>query len=344
MKVDTKLALFIFMSLLIVLPAGCEKEKPTSLSCLSGSSLLNSTDKKDKASLPLTPTSPVDQEEATSHFSFVAIGDNGCDCPAEEKIADRMLDLYNKHPYNLVLMLGDNIYGNSSNKGGDPKLFPERFDKYYKVLEDKDVKSHAALGNHDMQTNNGVYEIKDGTRFGIMGEKGYYTYTPNIKTDEKPLVAFFALNSNRMVEGKKDDEQVAWLNRALSESDAIWKIAFFHHPLYSPYGGHKPDIGFRNAIEDILIRENVQVTLAGHNHYYARMKPQKGIIHFISGGGGAKLREPEPNDYTACDADSNNFLYLEVYPEEIRFWAISPEGSTIDSGTIKKETLFHSKS
>jgi hypothetical protein len=35
---------------------------------------------------------------------------------------------------------------------------------------------------------------------------------------------------------------------------------------------------------------------------------------------------------------------MEVYPDEIRFWAISPEGAIIDSGTIKKETLFHSKS
>lgn len=343
MKLNTKLAVFI--SLLIIVAAGCEKEKPASLSCLSGSNpLINYTDKKDNASLPLTPISPVVQEEATPSFSFVAIGDNGCDCPAEQKIADRMLDLYNKHPYSLVLRLGDNIYGKGGNKGGDPKLFPDRFDKYYKVLEDKGVKFHAALGNHDMEDNKGIYEIEDMGRFGILGEKGYYTYTPNIKAGEKPLVAFFALNSNRMVEGKKDGEQVTWLDRVLSESDAIWKIAFFHHPLYSPYGGHKPAIEFRSAIEDILARESVQVILAGHNHYYARMKPQKGIIHFISGGGGAKLKEPKPNDYTACDAESHNFLYVEVYPDEIRFWAISPEGATIDSGTIKKEPLFHSKS
>lgn len=328
-----QLAIFTFF--LIVFALGCQKEEALSPSCPSDSSTVNRVDNKKSES--------TDQVKATPHFSFVAIGDNGCDCPAEGKIAARMLGFYEENPYNLVLMLGDNIYGTWSKRGGDPDLFPDRFDKYYKVLEDRGVKFHAALGNHDIEDNNGLYEIKDTARFGIMGKDGYYSYTPDIKVGQKPLITFFALNSNRMVHGKKDEVQIKWLERALSESNAIWKVAYFHHPLYSPYGAHKPDFGFHNAVEETLVNGGVQVAIAGHNHYYARMKPQKGIIHFISGGGGANLKKPKANGYTACALEVNNFIYMEVYPEWISFRAISSEGQVIDSGIIDSRTSFHSR-
>lgn len=245
-----------------------------------------------------------------------------------------------QHPYDLVLMLGDNIYGEGDIKSGGRRLFPDYFDKYYKTLRDKGVEFHAALGNHDVQIRDGIDQINDVDRFGIMGESGYYSFTPPKKVSEKPLVSFFALNSNHFISGRKDDVQAAWLDTSLSESRAIWKIAFFHHPLYTPYGRHDADLGFRKSIEHILVGDDVQITLSGHNHFYARMKPQRSVIHFTSGGGGGRLYRVRMNEITACASRSLHFMYLEVYPHEIRFWVVPTEGPPIDAGVIYNERKF----
>lgn len=270
----------------------------------------------------------------TKPFAFVAVGDAGCGCADQEHVARRMLEWYGEKPYQVVLMLGDNIYGKGGKAGGDRALFQEEFDKYYKPLIDHGVKFYAAVGNHDVETRGAGDEIADKTRFNILGDNGYYTFTPDVSADGRPLVTFYALNSS--IQAQKSDEatQITWLSKKLVEDTALWKIPFFHHPIYAPGGAHDPEVGFRDGIENMLVAAGVRMTLAGHDHFYARMKPQKGIIHFISGGGGRSLMNPIKNDLTAEAMKSFHFLYVEVDPAYIHFWAIPASGPPIDQGAI----------
>jgi 3',5'-cyclic AMP phosphodiesterase CpdA len=315
--------LVLIVALVIFSTLGCEDLKGSPPSCDSDVSAVKFFDSTEN----LTPPP----------LAFLAIGDTGCDCPAQRKVADRMLDWYKKHPYSFVLMLGDNIYDMGDTRGGSQKLFKASFDKYYKVLEDRGVEFHAVLGNHDVETRDGKDEIKAVRRFGFLTNKGYYTVTPRNRMNGIPLISFFALNSNTMIDGKQDDEQIAWLRKSLAESGSVWKIAVFHHPIYSPITKHKPEREFGNGVEKVLVDGGIRITLSGHNHIYDRMKSQKGVVHFTSGGGGATLYDVRMNDTTACASKSHHFTYFEVYPEEIRFWAIAADGSLIDAGIIKKE-------
>ena len=54
-----------------------------------------------------------------------------------------------------------------------------------------------------------------------MNGERFYTF-------KKGDARFFALDSNYM-----DQPQLKWLEEQLSRSNDRWKIAFFHHPLYS---------------------------------------------------------------------------------------------------------------
>ena len=87
-----------------------------------------------------------------------------------------------RNHFGMVLMLGDNIYPESSFfgglKGGDPRLFKERFDDYYQPLLDNKVKFFAALGNHDMEADKGRSMIADKERFHMIGSLGYYSFEP----------------------------------------------------------------------------------------------------------------------------------------------------------------------
>ena len=93
----------------------------------------------------------------------------------------------------------------------------------------------------------------------------------------------------------------------------------------------------REVIEPIFLKYGVNAVFAGHEHFYERIKPQKGIYYFISGAGG-KLREGDVKDSSpltekAYDKDMS-FMILEAAGDELHFQVISRTGETVDSGVM----------
>ena len=84
----------------------------------------------------------------------------------------------------------------------------------------------------------------------------------------------------------------------------------------------------------------VNAVFAGHEHFYERLKPQKGIYYFISGAGG-KLRPGDVKDNSpltakAFDKDMS-FMLLEIVGDQMHFQVISRTGETVDSGVLTKQ-------
>ena len=140
---------------------------------------------------------------------FAVIGDTGSGSRGQYEVGEMLTRARNEFPFEFVLMLGDNMYG-----GETPADFIRKFSGVYKTLLDDKVKFYATLGNHDLplQAN---YD-----NFNMNG-KEYYKF-------KKRNVSFYSLNSNLM-----DAKQIKWLETELADDDSEWKIAFFHHPLYS---------------------------------------------------------------------------------------------------------------
>jgi len=275
-------------------------------------------------------------------YRFIAIGDSGCDCSGQELVARRLVEWHRTNPFATVLMLGDNIYGSTSRtRGGNRLLFEEHFDEYYAPLMKEGVKFYASLGNHDMETRRGFDLIADKKRFNMKGLQGYYSFYSDATADGIPLVHFIALNSVDLI--KQDAsarDQIAWLSKTLIDNGAIWKVVFFHHPLYAPSGeGHEPEVELRRDLEDVFLAAGVQLVLTGHNHYYARMKTQRGITHLISGGGGRSLKEPIVNQYTVKAADIYHFVSFDVYRDKMNFTVVPAGSNFADSGTIYPEPV-----
>lgn len=244
---------------------------------------------------------------------FAVIGDSGTGAKAQFEIAEEMMSDRASFPFDFVLMLGDNIYGGQS--AADIK---RKFEDPYSPLLGAGVKFYAVLGNHD-STNERFYKP-----FNMDGKR-YYAF-------KKGDVQFFALDSNYM-----DPEQLGWLKSQLSASDAKWKICYFHHPLYSDGKMHGPDLDLRHLLEPLFLQYGVNVVLAGHEHFYERLKPQSGINYFILGSSGQlRVHNLKSSGEVGKGFDTNEaFALMEVDGDELDFQIITRTGDTVDSGALK---------
>ena len=86
---------------------------------------------------------------------FAVIGDSGTGDQPQYQTARVLDDWRADFPFDLVLMLGDNIYGRSS-----PADYRRKFEEPYRALLDAGVKFYAALGNHDVKGCRAVEESK----------------------------------------------------------------------------------------------------------------------------------------------------------------------------------------
>src|SRR5262249_51946956 len=246
---------------------------------------------------------------------FAVIGDNGTGERPEYDVGRKLMEYHAKFPFTFVMMNGDNMYG-----GENPADFERKFAQPYKDLLAAGIKFYASLGNHD-DPNERFYKNYN------MDGKRYYTFSP--KKDSR----FFALDSNYM-----DKQQLDWVEKELRNSKDAWKICFFHHPLYSTGATHGPAVELRRVLEPLLIRYGVSVVFGGHEHFYERMKPQKGIYYFISGAAGQLRRgDIQPGDIQARGFDQDNhFMLVEINGDKLYFQAISRMGKTVDSGVIER--------
>ena len=268
------------------------------------------------AAAPAQPPLPLTLPNKADSLKFGVMGDFGTGKREQYQLAEVMARVRTQFPFELMLTVGDNLYG-----GNSPRDFLNKFEKPYKALLDGGVKFYASLGNHDSRQQSNYEPFN-------MGGRTYYTFKA-----PKESVRFFALETSYL-----DPQQLQWLERELDNSGDDWKIPYFHHPLYSSGGRHGSDLSKRKALEPMFLKYGVSVVFAGHDHVYERVKPQQGIVHFVVGSSGQLRRgNLDKTGFTeAANAREQAFLVVEIDDDEMHFNAVSRTGQVIDSGVIAR--------
>jgi predicted phosphodiesterase len=246
---------------------------------------------------------------SSSSYSFAVIGDFGTGGDVQKAIAERMCKWRRKHPFDVVITTGDNVYPN-----GDPSLFKSEFYRPYRCLRRHGVQFHASLGNHDAMTEGGDNEVED-PKFGMDG----HNYV-------------FRAGGVRFVVADSNDLDRTWLRDALTAEDGDrWSIPVFHFPVYSPGTGHGSTPGYRPSLPKMFRRKNVDLVLTGHDHIYSVTKNLRGIRYVVTGGGGAELYGCTDQGYSATCKAANHFLFVTAGAKRIDVTAIPATGKPIDS-------------
>jgi len=252
----------------------------------------------------------------------LAFGDFGTGSAAQKGTAETIGRYHRDHRFDLALTLGDNFYDRGMESPADPR-WETQFEQLYGPLG---IPFYAALGNHDWGHPDSpaaeiLYSAKSPT---WRMPASYYTFMAG-------PVQFFAIDTQSVA---LSDKQLEWLDRALANSQARWKIVYGHHPIYS--GGayeDRPDLITRLLP---LLRNRADAILAGHDHNLQVIKPEAGVHFFIAGGGGASLYELRPYERSIFASRSNGFAVIEADRDQLVVRLVDTSGKPVYEETIRK--------
>lgn len=251
-------------------------------------------------------------------LSFAVLGDNGSGGQQAMAVAEQLALSYGEQPFGLVSLLGDICYyGHISERFGDV------FVKPMKPLIDAGVQFELAVGNHDGELfwREGVPDVE--ATLELLGTPARY-----YSVARGPAELFYLDSGPLGLLGDDGETQLEWLDAALGASTRRWRIVCAHHPMYSS-GVHGPWPGLRQRLEPVLVRHDVDLVLAGHDHHYERTHPMQGITHVVSGGG-CKLTPVDPRPYSAFADSVLQFLRIEIDGDRLTGRAIGVDGVTFD--------------
>ncbi len=269
-------------------------------------------------------------------LTFCAIGDTGFPRRGDGQANDNQLaiaKLMEEQRPDLVLHTGDIIY-----LVGQPQSFDPLFFKPYAAMLAR-VPFFVTLGNHDVKTKDGKFTLEEFPYPANQNGNRYYSF-------DAANVHFVCLDSNQIelcdtTERFLATDQGKWLEADLAAADAEWKVVWFHYPLLSINKSHKPETTImRNVLDKLLDDAGVDLVVNGHDHFYHRSlrlrgyEPNdKGMVHVITGGGGAPLYQGDPKKkvLTAEFASRHHFARFDVDGPSLRIRAFGiDEGGKTD--------------
>lgn len=268
--------------------------------------IVGTTQAQELADISLNKNNPI--------FRFISVADTGTGGKDQYALAEAMKRYYLQNPFDFVILAGDNIY-----EDGEIEKIEVVFEKPYKYLLEKGVKFYACLGNHDIRTDNGNKELK----------YPYFNMQDRYYTFEYQPIQFFALDTNINADWKT---QLEWLETELSNSNALWKIVFGHHQIYSS-GMYGLNHEFVIIFTRIFKKYGVQFYINGHEHNYERTRPIRGTT-YLTCGAGAKQRFVSKSEWTEYSTSDFSFAAFEVYKDRMIINGIDVNNRIFDQGVI----------
>lgn len=291
-----------------------------------------------------------DEPGKESVTRFVSFGDQGEGNDAQYAVGAAAATVCEERGCDFALLLGDNFYDVGVSSVDDPQ-FETKFELPY---ADLDMPFYVVLGNHDYgETSFEWYRGEFQKQYALQNPKWvfpkeYYSF----ETGEG-LADFFAFDTARLMWGDMEDEQRDFLNTAIGDSEAIWKVAFAHHPYLSngKHGNAGNYEGFsfipiasgatvKDFMDDVICGK-VDLYLSGHDHNRQSFTASASNcgVNFIVNGASSKSSDFAYHDdnFTLWDDDQKEgFVWLEIDEEKMTVVWYDSDGNIDFEYTIDK--------
>jgi 3',5'-cyclic AMP phosphodiesterase CpdA len=253
----------------------------------------------------------VELEKIQGKFSFIVIGDNR----SGDDTYRRIVSLAMERKPDFIINTGDMIA-----KPGNKK----DWENFWALSKPITVPYFLTVGNHDANPKMPLSEKTFKAQVDLPGNELYYSFVAGNSL-------FIVLDSYMDDQEKRIvGEQFKWLETVLANSTQKHKFVFLHHPLYTDLGkGHHAHDSLdrypesRDRLESLFAKFKVDAVFAGHEHYYQR-RMVDGIVHVITGGGGAPVYEREE------DGGFFHFVHVTVDGDKVSGEAIDINGKMRD--------------
>ena len=171
---------------------------------------------------------------------------------------------------------------------------------------------------------------------GISGleESVYFTDYENLR--------IISINSN-----EKQEEQVLWMEKILTNNPQKWVVITYHHPLYSA-GNGRDNKELRDLWKPVFDKYQVDIALQGHDHTYARgqnlssgvnVKDNLGGTMYVVSVSGPKMYKIHEDRWMDRAAENTQlFQVINIDNDTLNYKAITVTGKIYDEFDLIKQT------
>jgi hypothetical protein len=266
-------------------------------------------------------------------FRVLVFGDSGNGGPMQVQLAQHMAT-YNA---NLIIHTGDLIWPD-----GAAFRYPAQLYRPYAKLLPR-LGFYPCLGNHDYDDYQGdpmiaEFVLPDNGPDGLVPERNYWFDFGDVR--------FVCINSSETFQVMRD-KIGPWLDGVLADAGDRWKIAYYHHPVYTN-GKYTPSGKLRQVVLPLFDRYNVALAFNGHNQMYEAshpiaggkvVGPGEGTVYVTTGTGGADLYSihgPKPETLRIQNDQQHGFTVLDITPQEITVRQMGEQNQLLDEFVVPR--------
>ena len=177
----------------------------------------------------------------------------------------------------------------------------------------------------------------------------YYTFVKEeddvtvriVMLDTTPMIDKYREETEKYADASKSDwnEQIAWLDKVLSEADEDWVIVVGHHPIYAytdKSDSERTDL--QQRLDPVLRKYgNVDMYLCGHIHTFQHIRrPDCDIDYIVNTSGSLSREDVKPIDGTVFCSNKSGWSLLTASEDTLSLHMLDKDGSVLHTVTRTK--------
>jgi tartrate-resistant acid phosphatase type 5 len=289
------------------------------------------------------PDTKSGRDAEQSDLRFLIFGDWGRDGQFHQTdVATQMGLAAAVRKCRFIISVGDNFYDKGVQTATDSQ-WKSSFEGIY-TASSLAIPWYVILGNHDYKGRpEAQLDYAKAHPDWKMPARYFSAVEPITKTEN---AEFFFIDTSPFVEEYQTKEemrdeivsqdtnaQVAWLDQALSNSKATWKIVIGHHPIFSGGSEHGDQPELVRDINPLLEKHGVPAYFNGHDHDLQHIV--RGSVEYFNTGAGSKVRPPGPTEGSRFYKGTPGFMAVSLGVEKMHVDVIDYTGALLYQAEVK---------